>query len=144
MISKKHRYPSSELRYRYIPISRIYRYRQMLLRCLYKILKLLCFDIEIRVLRYWCFFLRSSLGCCSSCSVLDTDCGVHNAHCIVSQSLPVTHAPPGPPSAAAAKDALGAAAAPAAPGAAPAAAAEAALGRWSRHQLNAEACDSSS
>ncbi len=37
----------------------------------------LCFDIEFLVLRYRCFFVGSSLGCCSSYSVLDTDCGVH-------------------------------------------------------------------
>ncbi len=41
----------------------------------------LCFDIEFRVLRYRCFFVGSSLGCCSSYSVLDTDCGVCTLHC---------------------------------------------------------------
>jgi hypothetical protein len=40
-ISKKHRYRRSELRYCcYIPVSKIYRYRQMLLRYLYTELKL--------------------------------------------------------------------------------------------------------
>ncbi len=39
----------------------------------------LYFDIELRVLRYRCFFVGSSLGCYSSYSVLDTDCGVHIA-----------------------------------------------------------------
>ena len=39
----------------------------------------LCFDIEFRVFRYLSFFVGSSLGCCSSYSVLDTDCGVHIA-----------------------------------------------------------------
>jgi hypothetical protein len=45
----------------------------------------LCFDIEFLVLRCRCFFVGSSLGCCSSYSVLDTDRGVHIAlrinHC---------------------------------------------------------------
>ncbi len=74
---------------------------------------------QFRVLRYRCFFVRSSLGCCSSYSLLDTDCGVQS-HCIVNQSSPVAHAPPGPPSAVAAEAAPGGAAD--APAAAPAAA----------------------
>ncbi len=120
----------------------------MLLRYLYMISKLLCFDIEFRVLRYWCFFVGSSLGC-----LLGTGHRLQCAHCIVNQSLPVPHAPiapPGPPLAAAAEAALGGAAAPAAPGAVPGAAAGAALGRRSGgrsrrsgHQRNAGACDSS-
>jgi hypothetical protein len=39
MVPKKHRYRRSELRYRYIPISKISRYLQMLLRYLYTISK---------------------------------------------------------------------------------------------------------
>jgi hypothetical protein len=89
----------------------------MLLQYLYTITKLLCFDIEFRVLRYRCFFVGSSLGC-----QLGTGHRLRCAHCIANQSSPVAHAPPGPPSAAAAEAALGGAAAPAAPGAAPAAA----------------------
>jgi hypothetical protein len=90
-ILKKCRYLSSELRYRYIPISKISRYRQMLLRYLYTISELLCFDIEFRVLRYRCFFVISSLGC-----LLGTGHRLRCAHCIANQSLPA-HAPPGPP-----------------------------------------------
>ncbi len=144
MISKKRR--SSELpsRYRYIQISEISRYRQMLLQYLYTISKLLCFDIEFRVLQYRCFFVGSRLGC-----LLGTGHELWCAHCIANQSLPVAHAPPGPPSAAAAEAALGGAATPAVPGAAPAAAAGAALGRRSSggscrsgHQRNAGARDS--
>ncbi len=108
--------------------------------------KLLCFDIEFRVLRYRCSFVGSSLGC-----LLPTGHRLRCAHCIANQSSPVAHAPPGPPSAAAAEAALGGAPAPAAPAAAPAAAAAgAALGRRSGsrsrrsgHQLNAGARDSS-
>jgi hypothetical protein len=50
-ISKKQRYQSSELRYRCIPISKISPYLHMLLRYLYTISKLLCFNIEFRVLQ---------------------------------------------------------------------------------------------
>jgi hypothetical protein len=78
-----------------------------------------CFDIECLVLRYRYFFVGSSLGCCSSYSVLDTDCGVHITLRIIHD---VAHAPLGPPSAAAAEAALGGAAAPAAAPAASAAA----------------------
>ncbi len=90
----------------------------MLLRYLYTISKLLCFDIVFRVLRYRCFFVGSSLGC-----LLGTGHRLRCAHCIVNQSSPVAHVPPGQPSTAAAEAALGGAAASAAPGAAPAAAA---------------------
>ncbi len=116
----------------------------MLLRYLYTISKLLCFDIEFRVLRYRCFFVGSSLGC-----LLGSGHRLRCAHCIANQSSPVALAPPGPPSAATAEAALGGAAAPAAPAAAPAAAAGAALGRRSGcrsrrsgHQLNTGARDS--
>jgi hypothetical protein len=68
-------------------------------------------------------FVGSSLGC-----LLGTGQRLQCAHCIVNQSSPVGHAPPGPPSAAAAEAALGGAATPAAPAAAPAAATGAALG----------------
>jgi hypothetical protein len=114
----------------------------MFLRYLYTISKLLCFDIEFRVLRYR-FFFRSSLGC-----LLGTGRRLRCAHCIANQ---VAHAPPGPPSAAAAEAALGGAATPAAPGAAPAAAAGAAARLCRRsgcrslrsgHQRNAGARDS--
>jgi hypothetical protein len=97
----------------------IYRYRRFLdidkcsfryLR-LYTISKLLCFEIEFRVLRYRYFFVGSSLGC-----LLGTGHRWWCAHCIVNQSSPVAHAPPGPPSAAAAEGALGGAASSAAPG----------------------------
>jgi hypothetical protein len=37
----------------------------------------LIFHIDVRVLQYRCFFVGSRLGCCSSYSVLDTDCCVH-------------------------------------------------------------------
>jgi hypothetical protein len=40
-------------------------------------IEFLIFDIDGRILRYLCFFVGSFLGCCSSYSVLDTDCGVH-------------------------------------------------------------------
>ena len=113
----------------------------MLLRYLYTISKIFCFDIEFRVLRYRCFFPDPAWA---AYSVLDT-----GTECIANQSLPVAHVPPGPPSAAAAEAALGGAAAPAAPGAAPAATAGSGLGRRSGcrsrrsgHQRNAGACDS--
>jgi hypothetical protein len=77
-ISKKHRYRSSELRYRYIPISKIYRYRQMILRYLYTISKL-CASMSNFVFSDIGFLFGSSLGCCNSYSVLDTDCGLHIA-----------------------------------------------------------------
>jgi hypothetical protein len=105
------RYRSSKLRNRYIPISKISRYRQMLLRYLYTISKIFFFNVEFRVLRYRCFFVGSSLGC-----LLGIGHRLRCAYCIANQSLPVAHVPLGPPSAAAAEAALGGAAAPAAPG----------------------------
>jgi hypothetical protein len=53
----------------------------MLLRCLYTISKLLCLISIFVFLDIGVFFFGSSLGCCSSYSVLrlDTDCGVHMA-----------------------------------------------------------------
>jgi hypothetical protein len=70
----------------------------------------LCFDVEFCVLRYRCFFVGSSLGCCSSYSVLDTDCSACTLHC--ESIIKMAHASPGPPSAATAEPALGGAAAP--------------------------------
>jgi hypothetical protein len=108
----------------------------MLLRCLYMISKLLCFDIEFEVFFDIGVFYRiqpaySVLGC-----QLGTGHRLRCAHCIVNQSLPVAHAPPRPPSAAAAEAALGGAAAPAAPGAAPAAAARAAAAAAAGASIN--------
>jgi hypothetical protein len=52
---------SSKLRYRYIPSSKISRYRQMLLRYLYTI-EALRFNIVFRVLRYRCFFAWAAVA----------------------------------------------------------------------------------
>lgn len=73
-----------KLRYRCSTISKKLRYRSSLSSISTNApsisgydIEALCFDIDVCVLRYRCFFVGYCLGCCSSYSVLDTDCRVH-------------------------------------------------------------------
>ena len=83
-ISKMLRYWIQEIWYRCSTISKKLRYRSSLSSISTNApsisgydIEALCFDIDVCVLRYRCFFVGYCLGCCSSYSVLDTDCRVH-------------------------------------------------------------------
>jgi hypothetical protein len=58
----------------------------MVLRYLYTISKLFCFDIEFRVLQYRYFFVGSSLGC-----LLGTGHRLQCAHCNANQQRRLLH-----------------------------------------------------